>query len=99
VLVDVKARFEELGLEWVKYIVEEIEKRLENITAVIEEKVWGITSAITMSVYTKSDLMLKRAETFETVYKYYENKVEWFKNVDKKDEEVMEEVEWDDSII
>lgn len=75
---------------WIKYLIEDLEKNIQDATDYISKKVWGM-SWITMSIYTESDIKLEWNFIYKHILSFYENlknslKKEW------EDESTLTEV-------
>lgn len=92
VLLDVKQDCENIKSTWIKYLLEELEDRIKGHTEMIETQVGGLNNGLTMSVYTKTDILLRGANAYESIVLFYENlknslKKEW------EDDNTLTEVE------
>ena len=96
VLLDAKEDFEKIKLPWLKYVLEEIDDRIEWHTKMIEESIWGLNNWLTMSVYTETDITLRWANALDDLVTCYEKELENCKKA-KEDEGTMETVEEDNS--
>ena len=76
VLLEAKEQFEQVKATWIKYIVEEINDRIEWHTKMIQESIWGLQNGLTMSVYTETDIILRWAWALESLTTCYEKELE-----------------------
>ena len=80
ILLEVKSELEKFDLPWLKYLLEEIDDRVKGHQLMIENRIWGLSSWITMSVYTESDIVLRGAEALDNIITCYEREIENLKN-------------------
>ena len=93
VLLDVKEDIKEVKAPWIKYLNEVLDWLIKSHTDMIETRIWGLATWITMSIYTETDIMLRRANTYVDIYNFYDKTLEWFRKWEEgKEEEKEDEV-------
>jgi hypothetical protein len=96
ILLDAKEDFEKIQLTWTKYILEELEELIKWHAKMIQENIGWLSSWLTMSVYTETDIILKWVSALESVVTCYEKELENCKKVEQ-DDSTTTEVEEDNS--
>ncbi len=85
-------KLKEIKLPWTKYLIKELEDRIKNWQAIIENTVWGLNNWLTMSVYTETDIIIRWANVMEDIVTYYDKELEKYKKTAKEDN-VMDTIE------
>jgi hypothetical protein len=95
ILLTARDDFKALDLIWTKYIIKELEDRIEWHTKMIKESIGWLNTWLTMSVYTETDVLLRWVTAYQSILDYYEIELENCKKQDNNDstlEDVKEEV-------
>lgn len=96
VMLEAKEEFEKIWLPWTKYIIKELESRIKEHQNMIESSIWWLSSWLTMSVYTETDIMLRWANAIDTIVEYNDKEMENLKTP-AKDDSTTAEVNEDNS--
>jgi len=91
-LLEVKEMFENINLPWCKYMLDELNDRIEWHTKMIETQIGWLQTGLTMAVYTESDLQLQEALAIEHIVTSYDKELERCKK-EAKSESTLTEVE------
>lgn len=97
VLLEAKDDFEKIQLPWVKYMITELDDRIQDHTNMIETSIGWLQTWLTMSVYTESDLDLQKALALEHIITAYDKALEDCKKDTESDKTLDTVVEEDNS--
>lgn len=94
IMIYVRDKFDSIGFEGKKYIINEIDKTLELASTNLKKNIGGLNTGLTMSVYTETDLDLIAANALDDFITYYDTKLDEFRK-QAKDDETLTEVKED----
>lgn len=90
ILLETKDRLSKIKSVGIHYLIEEMDERIEGHTKMVETKIGGLSSGITMSVYTETDIILRGAEALDDIASFYEKAYESCKKEEKSDSTLSE---------
>ena len=90
ILLDIKDKLSKVKSVGIHYLIEEINERIEGHTKMIETKMGWLSSGITMSVYTETDIVIRGAEALDMIAEFYEKAIEGCKNEQESDSTLTE---------